>query len=158
MVSINITMKQPSNVVNFYRKKGYFKEALNETYYDLGQQAISDMQQRIDQQTSISGSGARSLKDSLAYEVDEENQRLSVKSDAPHAAAMEFGATFTRYPHSESLKKWAEMAGIPYNVLQHTLKQKGLKPIGYLRHAQHQMIQNFTKVFFGHIKRLSKTK
>jgi hypothetical protein len=29
---------------------------------------------------------------------------------------------------------------------------------GYLRHAQHQMVQNFTKVFFGHIKRLAQQK
>jgi hypothetical protein len=71
---------------------------------------------------------------------------------------MEFGATFTKFPHSESLKEWASRAGIPYNRLQYTLKKKGLKPIGYLRHAQHQMAQNFSKVFFGHIKRLAQQK
>lgn len=148
-------MKQPSNVVNFYRNKGWFREAIIETYKELGPQAKKDMQQKIDQSTQISGTGTVALSKSIYYRIDVRNGRLVVGTKAPHAAAQEFGAKFTKFPHSESLKKWAKQAGIDYSRLQYTLKKNGLRPIGFVRHAQFQMTKTFGPTFMKFMKQFS---
>ena len=152
---IKIHLKQPSNVVNFYRNKGWFREAIIETYKELGPKAKKDMQQKIDQSVHISGTGAVALSKSIYYRIDTHNARLIVGTTAPHAAAQEFGATFKKFPHSESLKKWAKQAGIPYARLQRKLKRDGLPPIGFVRHAQFQMTKTFGPTFMKFMKKFS---
>jgi len=152
---IKIHLKQPSNVVNFYRNKGWFREAVIETYKELGPKAKKDMQQKIDQSVHISGTGTVGLSKSIYYRIDTHNARLIVGTKAPHAAAQEYGATFKKYPHSESLKRWADKVGIPYSRLQYKLKRDGLPPIGFVRHAQFKMAKTFGPTFMKFMKRFS---
>ena len=152
---IKIHLKQPSNVVNFYRNKGWFREAIIETYKELGSQAKKDMRRKIDQSAQMSGTGTVGLSKSIFFKIDRDRGRLVVGSTAPHAAALEFGATFKKWPHSESLRKWADKVGIPYSRLQYKLKRDGLPAIAFVRHAQFQMSLTFGPTFMKFMKKFS---